>query len=106
MLQPCVLPVIGKLSSIINCKSAFSLSPSNHNLVILGNFNARVGQALSCNDEWSGTRGGYRIGVENESGVELLNYLAQILLLQTPSFRKREFTCKPSSIHVLSCGIA
>ena len=38
--------------------------------------------------------------MENESGVELLNYLAQILLLQTPSYRKREFTFKPGSIDV------
>ena len=39
--------------------------------------------------------------LENESGVELL-----LLLLQTSGFRKRYFTCKPGSIHVLSCGIA
>ena len=84
----------GKLSSIINCKSAFSPYPSIHHLVVLGNFNTCVGQAFSCNDAWSGTCGGNGICVENESGVELLNYLAQILMLQTPSFRKREFTCK------------
>ena len=106
MLQSSILLVIGKLNSIINCKSAFSPSPSNHHLVILGNFNARVGQGLPCNDAWSGTRGGYGIGVENESGVEVLNYLTKILLLQTPSFRKRKFTCKPGIIHVLSCGVA
>ena len=29
-----------------------------------------------------------------------------LLLVQTPGFRKRHFTCKPGSIHVLSCGIA
>ena len=82
--------MIGKLSSIINCRSAFSPYPSNHHLVILGNFNARVSQALPCNNAWSITHGGYGIGEENESGVELLNYLEQILLLKIPSFRKRE----------------
>ena len=28
-----------------------------------------------------------------------------LLLLQTPGFRKRDFTWKPGSLHVLSCGI-
>ena len=37
--------------------------PSNSRLVILGDFNAHVGQALSWKDAWSGTRGGYGIGV-------------------------------------------
>ena len=37
--------------------------PRNNHLVILGDFNAHVGQALSWKDAWSGTRGGYGIGV-------------------------------------------
>ena len=48
-----------KLSPIINWKSA----SSNNHAVILGDFNAHVGQALSWKDAWGGTRGGYEIGV-------------------------------------------
>ena len=37
--------------------------PSNNHLVIFGDINTHVGQALSWNGAWSGTRSGYGIGV-------------------------------------------
>ena len=46
--------------------------------------------------------------LENESGIVLLEFFwhRMLLLLQTPGFRKIDFTSKPGSLHVLSCGIA
>ena len=45
--------------------------------------------------------------LENESGLELLEFLEQnALTVANTWFSKRDFTCKPGGIHVLSCGIA
>ena len=52
-----------KIESYNQMQERIHSIPSNNHLVILGDFNVHVGQALSWKDAWSGTRGGYEIGV-------------------------------------------
>ena len=52
-----------KIESYNHLQERIQSVPSNNHLFILGDFNAHVGQALSLKDAWSGTRGGYGIGV-------------------------------------------
>ena len=40
----------------------------------MGDFNARVGSRVYLDDQWTGVRGLYGIGVLNDTGRELLRF--------------------------------
>ena len=52
-----------KIESYNQLQERIQSTPNDNHLVILGEFNAHVGQALSWKDAWSGTRVDYGIGV-------------------------------------------
>ena len=53
-----------------------STVPSGEMYVLLGDFNARVGSRESADEEWSKVRGPHGFGQTNDSGRELLFFLA------------------------------
>ena len=64
--------------------------------IILGDFNTRVGSRGVDDDQWRRVRGPCGLGVVNEAGAELLNFL---LLNETTICNKREiYTSKRGSI--------
>lgn len=69
-------------------QDAVSSVPTSEKLVILGDFNARVGSSTSDN-VWSTVRGFHGVGRANESGLELLSFLSvNGLALCNTFFRK------------------
>ena len=50
--------------------------PSGEMYFILGDFNAHVGSRESADEEWSSVRGSHGFGRTNNSGRELLSFLA------------------------------
>jgi len=58
-----------------NLQSALDEIPAEDMYVILGDFNARVGSRGADDDQWWKVRGPCGLGVVNEAGAELLNFL-------------------------------
>ena len=50
--------------------------PSGEMNVLLGDFDARVGSRENVDEEWSSVRGPHGFGCANDSGKELLTFLA------------------------------
>ena len=63
-----------KFSDIL--QQALLAVPPEECLVMLGDFNARVGSRVSGNEEWWYERGPHGHGVPNEAGRELLSFLS------------------------------
>ena len=63
---------------------------ASHQVVILGDFNARVGKSMDKTDVWYGVRGLCGTGAVNESGVEFLNFLARNELAITNTWFPRK----------------
>ena len=64
--------------------------PANDNLILLGDFNARVG-VLDHNDLWSSVLGRYGLSERNIAGEELLGFCASnVLSIMNTWFQKRE----------------
>ena len=57
-------------------QQAISAVPSEECLVMLGDFNARVGSRMNQDDDWWYERGPHGHGVLNEAGRELLSFLS------------------------------
>ena len=57
-------------------ENIFSSIPSGELYVLLGDFNARVGSRESPDEEWGSMRGPHELGCANDSGKELLSFLA------------------------------
>ena len=65
--------------------------PQSDVLIVLGDFNARVGKQAPENDLWPGTLGKHGLGKSNEAGEELLEFCAtnQLTIMNT-WFKKKE----------------
>ena len=65
--------------------------PASSRLLVLGDFNARVGGSLpGCSDLWPDVHGGFGVGVPNAAGLELLNFSQQhSLAICNTHFRKK-----------------
>jgi len=50
--------------------------PSGKQWILLGNFDARVGSRVYCDDQWDGVREPYGFGELNDAGRELLPFLS------------------------------
>ena len=65
--------------------------PSDHDLVVLGDFNARVGTPQR--DIWGKVCSPHGVGLGNDAGQEFLEFCAKILLpFVTHNFRRNLFT--------------
>ena len=80
--------------------------PSSDLLLVMGDFNARVGCCGESSSMWSDVRGPFSVRQLNESGEALSSFCAlnQLCIMNT-MFQKREFTSTLGNIQELNCGI-
>ena len=75
---------------------AINAVPSSHKLLVLGDFNARVGCDYSS---WENIIGRHGIGNENSNGTLLLSLCAQYELSLTNTFFQQASRCKTTWMH-------
>ena len=75
-------------------------------LVVVGDFNARVGSSEDKEDMWYGTRGLHGVGRMNESGEALLSFCAlnDLTIINTLCLRRRIFTIVHGNIQGVRNG--
>ena len=55
-------------------QDAIGRTPASDILLLLGDFNTRVGKSTADDDEWRGVRGGHGVGCCNEAGERFLEF--------------------------------
>ena len=78
-------PLAVRLQFLEQLQDALDDIPKGDTLVMLGDFNARVGMFDPADGLWHGTIGGYGLAERNRAGEELLQFceLNQLALLNT-----------------------
>ena len=86
-LLVCMHPPIELQLKFYDLQVVISSVPSNDVLLVMGDFNARVGCVSNSTSEslWDGVQGSFGVGKINESGESLLSFCAlnQLCVMNT-----------------------
>jgi len=91
MPQPIGNLLRSRIGSFDDLQAVISSAPPDNLLLVMGDFNARVGCGEVVDPSWLGVRGMFGVGKLNENGEHLLSFCAlnELCLMNTMFAKKR-----------------